>query len=80
MIEYQNVCRLLKENISVFQMSLLTEIRSSVAPRDIDRFDDLVLKKEIEIMKVCISTRLIVLRGRFNELRLDGLHKLMDRV
>jgi len=33
------------------KMSLLTEIRSSVAPRDIDRFDDLVLKKEIEIMK-----------------------------
>ena len=36
-------------------MSLLTEIRSSVAPRDIDRFDDLVLKKEIEIMKVCAN-------------------------
>ena len=34
-------------------MSLMTEIRSSVTPRDIDQFDDLVLKKEIEIMKVC---------------------------
>ncbi|XP_074615427.1 whirlin-like isoform X1 [Acropora palmata] len=33
------------------KMSLMTEIRSSVEPKDIDRFDDLVLKKEIEIMK-----------------------------
>ena len=33
-------------------MSLIQEIRSSVAPRDIDKFDDLVLKKEVEIMKV----------------------------
>lgn len=33
------------------KMSLTFEIRGSVAPRDIDRFDDLVLKKEIEIMK-----------------------------
>ena len=36
-------------------MSLMTEIRSSVEPKDIDRFDDLVLKKEIEIMKVSVS-------------------------
>ena len=43
-------------------MSLLGEIRGSVAPRDIDRFDDLVLKKEIEIMKVCntVSTMYFV--------------------
>lgn len=34
-------------------MSLMFEIRGSVAPRDIDQFDDLVLKKEIEVMKVC---------------------------
>ena len=34
-------------------MSLTFEIRGSVAPRDIDRFDELVLKKEIEVMKVC---------------------------
>lgn len=33
----------------------MAEIRSSVAPRDIDRFDDLVLKKEIEVMKVCVT-------------------------
>ncbi|XP_022783817.1 uncharacterized protein LOC111324505 isoform X3 [Stylophora pistillata] len=33
------------------KMSLMGEIRGSVAPRDIDRFDDLVLKKEIEMMK-----------------------------
>lgn len=33
-------------------MSLMFEIRGSVAPRDLDRFDDLVLKKEIEVMKV----------------------------
>ena len=39
-------------------MSLIQEIRSSVAPRDIDKFDDLVLKKEVEIMKVCRIQRL----------------------
>ncbi|XP_078381387.1 uncharacterized protein LOC144664126 isoform X3 [Oculina patagonica] len=33
------------------KMSLMFEIRGSVAPRDLDRFDDLVLKKEIEVMK-----------------------------
>ena len=33
-------------------MSLMGEIRGSVAPRDIDRFDDVLLKKEIEMMKV----------------------------
>ena len=37
-------------------MSLMTEIRSSVEPKDIDRFDDLVLKKEIEIMKASVIT------------------------
>lgn len=44
-------------------MSLMTEIRSSVAPRDIEQFDDLVLKKEIEIMKVGVSIKLNVVHA-----------------
>ncbi|KAK3739381.1 hypothetical protein QZH41_015764, partial [Actinostola sp. cb2023] len=33
------------------KVSLLTEIRGSILPKDIDRFDDLVLKKEIDAIK-----------------------------
>lgn len=37
---------------SFSQFSLLSEIRAFIFPRDIDRFDGLVLKREVEAMKV----------------------------
>lgn len=59
----QTVLLLAKETFDTLQMSLMTEIRSSVAPRDIEQFDDLVLKKEIEIMKVGVSIKLNVIHA-----------------
>ena len=34
------------------QMSLMKEVRNLIGPRDIDRFDMLVLKREVDAMKV----------------------------
>lgn len=59
----QTVLLLAKETFDTLQMSLMTEIRSSVAPRDIEQFDDLVLKKEIEIMKVGVSIKLNIIHA-----------------
>lgn len=33
------------------QFSLLSEVRGVISPQDLDRFDNLVLKREIEFMK-----------------------------
>lgn len=33
------------------QFSLLSEVRGVISPQDLDRFDNLVLKREIESMK-----------------------------
>lgn len=33
------------------QFSLLSEVRSTISPQDLDRFDHLVLRREIESMK-----------------------------
>ena len=46
---------------SYFQMSLLSEVRGSVSPKDLEKFDDLVVKREIEIMKVrCVLPRVSI--------------------
>jgi hypothetical protein len=45
----------------LLQVSLLSEVRGSIHPKDIDRFDDLVLKKEIEAIKVTADKTFTVL-------------------
>lgn len=38
-------------SVCLAQFSLLSEVRGVISPQDLDRFDNLVLKREIESMK-----------------------------
>ena len=40
-------------------MSLMKEVRNLIGPRDIDRFDMLVLKREVDAMKVGLGSLVI---------------------
>ena len=49
--EYGHAPTSLWLSVCLAQFSLLSEVRGVISPQDLDRFDNLVLKREIESMK-----------------------------